>query len=63
MAGKVQELKGKVEEATGHAVGSDHLEKKGKADKEVGKAKQQVEKARDAVREEEKAGDRGCGCG
>jgi uncharacterized protein YjbJ (UPF0337 family) len=44
MVGKAEEIKGKVEEAIGHAAGNEKLERKGQIDQLAGQAKQAVTK-------------------
>ena len=48
---KTQELKGKVKEATGRAVGNERLEAEGKKDQTVGNLKNAGEKVKDAFRD------------
>jgi uncharacterized protein YjbJ (UPF0337 family) len=47
---KVEEVTGKVKEKTGHAVGNDDLEARGKTENAKGNLKQAGEKVKDAVR-------------
>lgn len=42
MPGKAEELKGRIEEAIGSAVGNEKLERKGQIDQVAGQAKQAV---------------------
>ena len=47
---KGQELKGKVKETTGRAVGNERLEAEGAADQTAGNVKQAGEKVKDAAK-------------
>ncbi len=47
---KAEELKGKVKETTGKAVGNERLEAEGKADQTSGNVKQAGEKVKDAAK-------------
>jgi uncharacterized protein YjbJ (UPF0337 family) len=47
---RAQELKGKVKEAAGRAIGDDELRAKGKADQMKGNLKQAGEKVKDAFK-------------
>jgi uncharacterized protein YjbJ (UPF0337 family) len=47
---KAEELKGKVKETTGKAVGNERLEAEGKADQTAGNVKQAGEKVKDAAK-------------
>jgi uncharacterized protein YjbJ (UPF0337 family) len=47
---KAQELKGKVKETTGRAVGNESLEAEGVADQTAGNVKQAGEKVKDAAK-------------
>ena len=49
MAGKSDEIKGRVKEAAGAITDNDELRREGKADQAVGKVKQAVTKAVDKV--------------
>jgi uncharacterized protein YjbJ (UPF0337 family) len=51
MAGKADELKGRVKEAAGAITDDNHLRREGKLDQAAGKAKQAVEKAADKVKD------------
>jgi uncharacterized protein YjbJ (UPF0337 family) len=48
---KAQELKGKVKETTGRAVGNESLEAEGVADQTAGNVKQAGEKVKDAAKD------------
>jgi uncharacterized protein YjbJ (UPF0337 family) len=48
---KAQELKGKVKEGVGRAVGNERLEAEGKKDQTVGNLKNAGEKVKDAFRD------------
>ena len=48
---KAEELKGKVKETTGQAVGNDRLEAEGVADQTKGNLKQAGEKVKDAAKD------------
>jgi uncharacterized protein YjbJ (UPF0337 family) len=62
MAGKTEQVKGQVKEATGSLIGNKDLESEGTADRRAGEAKEKVGQAKDKVEEliekvEHKAGD------
>ena len=54
VAGRLEEVKGAIKEATGKVIGSDKLKAEGQADKIVGKVQANLgdakEKAKDAVK-------------
>ena len=50
MAGKAEELKGRVKEAAGAVADNDKLRREGKIEQAAGKTKQAVEKAVDKVK-------------
>jgi uncharacterized protein YjbJ (UPF0337 family) len=50
MAGKADELKGRVKEAAGAVTDNDKLRREGKIEQAAGKTKQAVEKAVDKVK-------------
>ena len=50
MAGKTEELKGRVKEAAGAVTDNDKLRREGKIEQAAGKTKQAVEKAVDKVK-------------
>jgi uncharacterized protein YjbJ (UPF0337 family) len=50
MAGKSDEIKGRVKEAAGVLADNDELRREGKKDQAVGKVKKTVQKAADAVK-------------
>ena len=51
MAGKSDEVKGRVKEAAGAITGDDKLRREGKIDQAAGKAKQAVEKIVDKAKD------------
>jgi uncharacterized protein YjbJ (UPF0337 family) len=51
MAGKAEEVKGRIKEAAGALTGDDKLRAEGQADQAVGKVKQVATKAIDKVQE------------
>jgi uncharacterized protein YjbJ (UPF0337 family) len=51
MAGKAQELKGRVKEATGALTGDARLKREGQIDQATGKLKQTAEKVIDKVKD------------
>ncbi len=51
MAGKGEEIKGRVKEAAGALTGNKKLKSEGKVDQAAGKVKQAVEKAVDKAKE------------
>lgn len=48
---KVEQVKGKVKETAGHAVGNGRLEAEGRAEQAKGDARTAAEKAKDAARD------------
>jgi uncharacterized protein YjbJ (UPF0337 family) len=50
-SGQLEEMKGKVKEATGTLTGDDKLKREGQADQAVGKVKQNVQKVADKVKD------------
>jgi len=51
MAGKTDQVKGKVKEAVGSLTGDKDLESEGKADRHAGEAKEKLDHAQDKVEE------------
>jgi len=51
MAGKTDQVKGKVKEAVGSLTGDKDLESEGKADRRAGEVKEKVDHAQDKVEE------------
>jgi len=51
MAGKTDQVKGKVKEAVGSLTGDKDLESEGKADRRAGEAKEKLDHAQDKVEE------------
>ena len=51
MAGKAEEIKGRVKEAAGAVTDNDKLRREGKIEQAAGKTKQAVEKAVDKVKD------------
>jgi uncharacterized protein YjbJ (UPF0337 family) len=59
MAGKADEIKGRVKEAAGAVTDDDELRREGKIDQAAGKTKQAVEKTVDKVKDAVTGKDRG----
>ena len=51
MAGKTDQVKGKVKETVGSLIGDKDLESEGKADRRAGEAKEKLDHAQDKVEE------------
>lgn len=63
MGGKIDEVKGRIEEAAGVLIGNEKLREKGKTDQAVGQAKQAAQKCiDDAKAAADKAIEKTAGC-